>query len=119
MLRVSGFVVKRLFLPLLCAVLLGLAQFGALTHAVWHAHAPGLITTAAAQQHGHDQPAQRAQGDLCAFHAVFGQVLGGAASAPSQLVVGDANVAFVPDYHHPRRDRDVVPAVSRGPPRDA
>lgn len=111
--------VKRLLLPLLCAALLGFAQFGALTHAVWHAHADPAAAGHASghgHDHGREQSPTRSQSDLCAFHAVFAQVLGGTTAAVPAAIDGAAVAQFAAWVYRPRHTREGVPAISRGPP---
>lgn len=108
---------KRYVLSLLCVLVLGVAQYGALTHAVWHVHAPQA--EAAHHQHaGHERhpPASRQQSDLCAFHAIFAQVLGGATATAAAVAAGDAVPVFAAWPYQPRPSVAAVPAVSRGPP---
>lgn len=112
---------SRLFTAVCIAVLL-LVQFGALTHAAWHAHD-------GAHAHGH-QPADRdndaaagdapaspaSQADLCAFDAVFGQVLGGVhACAPLTCTLAPGAVSVL-DIPASRLHAEALSPKSRGPP---
>jgi len=80
-------VAKRAFLHFVCALLLLVAQHGALTHAIWHAQ----DNLAAHQQHdqdsNHDPDEHSRQSQLCGFDLAFGQVLGAASGEAVVLAV--------------------------------
>jgi hypothetical protein len=107
---------RRLFLAV-CTLLLLLAQHTALTHAVWHA----LDVTPAEHEHEHEHrpgTPKSAEGSLCAFHALIGQVLGGggAPDTPCVLYAPSAKVALVdPGLRVVLAARFLAP-LSRGPP---
>ena len=61
---------KRRFTAFFCVFLLLFAQQAALTHAAWHAHHEHASTSRAAAHDG------SLQGELCALHGPFTQVLG-------------------------------------------
>ena len=78
---------KRAALNFLCALLLLVAQHGALTHSVWHLGNP-LPTQEhhdhAGAAHGHDDDGQTSQSKLCDLHAALGTLLtGGCAGQPA------------------------------------
>lgn len=109
----------------LCVTLLLCAQFGALSHAAWHAggHAHAAAHDDAALDHFHDHdgalddesPAGQHAG-LCVFDLAFGQVLGGVhAGAPVLLTVSAGLQSFF-DLPHARLHAEALSPKSRGPP---
>lgn len=110
-----------------CAVLLVIAQFGALTHALWHASGEasehgGISMPVAAHHAGHahdglshdEQPATQAV--LCAFDLAFGQVLGmahGGGLLPLHVAPATVSIPYVPAS---RLRAEVLSPKSRGPP---
>lgn len=113
-------------LPLfVCAALLLWAQFGALTHAVWHAASPvrGHEHAAAADQPlqpagdaTHNDEAPSTQAAICAFDLACGQVLGGVHAGAAPLVVMAATVIISPDVPASRLHAETLTPKSRGPP---
>ena len=82
---------KRSALHFLCALLLLVAQHGALTHSVWH-----LGNPLPAQEHhrhavaaqGHDDDGKTSQSKLCDLHAILGTLLaGGCAGQPAVALI--------------------------------
>ena len=120
-------VLRRSLLQLICIFALLVAQFGALTHAVWHA--PGPPPDRAAHFHpadpghgeddGHDG-GHSSQDRLCSLHALLAAVLGcaGAAAPP---VYGSPGLPAqpAPRQLHFRTGAAVVPFLCRGPPAPA
>ena len=113
-----------------CVVVLLFAQFGALTHAAWHAHADihvidhasdhahehagGANSNVAHDAHDSEQPPGQAA--LCVFDLAFGQVLGGvhACNAPTfTLLQGVETILDVPAS---RLHAEALSPKSRGPP---
>ena len=85
---------RRAFLNFTCAVLLLVAQYGALTHAVWHLHdyfpahqKQGLAGTGAAQQQG--DSGQPSQSRLCDLHFALGALLAGDCGGKTAAVPAD------------------------------
>jgi hypothetical protein len=78
---------KRSALHFLCALLLLVAQHGALTHSVWHLGNPlpaQEYHDHAGAAHGHDDDGQSSQSKLCDLHAALGTLLaGGCAGQPA------------------------------------
>lgn len=110
---------SRLFTALCIAVLL-LVQFGALTHAAWHAHEgahahePGSAAHDGAESEAPAYPASQA--DLCAFDAAFGQVLGGVhACVPLTAALAPGAVSIL-DIPASRLHAEALSPKSRGPP---
>ena len=77
---------QRSFINLVCAVLMLIAQHGALTHAVWH-----LGETLSAEEHlklggdfpGSDRDNGSTQSKLCDLHIVMSSLLAGDCAGPS------------------------------------
>lgn len=114
---------SRLSLAVYIVVLL-CAQFGALTHAAWHAydgtHAHGHVAHdaggAAHDDADGDAPYPASQADLCAFDKAFGQVLGGVhACAPLTYALWPGAAAIV-DLPVSRLHAEALSPKSRGPP---
>jgi hypothetical protein len=116
---------NRRHIHYLCALFLLIAQQGALAHAAWHARVQADEVFAAEYGHNHahhdghahagGEPAD-IQASLCAFDLAFGQVLGGAHGGTTTLVTAELPVTPANYNYTPRRGRDAVPEVSRGPP---
>lgn len=104
----------RALIQVLCALVL-FAQQAALTHAVWHSAAGEAAQRDDAHAYPHERAPARLAG-LCAYDAVFGQVLGGAfatvAAALPNLPVTQAAL----HSPHASSAADVLTPRSRGPP---
>jgi hypothetical protein len=102
---------KRRFTAFFCVFLLLFAQQAALTHAAWHAQLEH--ESHPAQQHDDAS----LQGELCALHGAFTQVLGGVHSDAARV---EAPIAVVNAIAGPT-DRGISITLraprSRGPPR--
>jgi hypothetical protein len=109
---------RRAFSTAACVLLLLFAQFGALTHATWHAHA-GEHTTDPAHGNGdrarHEQ-LPSGQAELCAFDLAFGQVLGGLHAGGALPLAIMAGVETLLDLPVSRLRAEALAAKSRGPP---
>jgi hypothetical protein len=102
-------------LTAVCVFLLLFAQFGALTHAVWHAHA-GIHTHHADDNGAHDDEHPSGQAALCAFDLAFGQVLGGVQSCGAlAFALAPAIESFL-DLPASRLHAEALSPKSRGPP---
>jgi hypothetical protein len=79
---------RRSFIYLVCAVLMLIAQHGALTHAVWH-----LGEGWSVEEHlqldgeslGSDGDSESTQSNLCDLHIVMSSLLAGDCAGPSML----------------------------------
>jgi hypothetical protein len=108
---------RRVFLRIVLAALLLVAQHAAVTHAIWHAsdELAGHL-----HDHGAAHPGEShedsTQAELCGFHLAFGQVLGTAHgnAATFAAPVLDAEHASVADSSC--RHIATVPPQSRSPP---
>jgi hypothetical protein len=80
---------KRALLHFACALLLLVAQHGALTHSVWHLHdhlpAHEQQGSAGAAQHPHDD-GQNSQSRLCDLHFALGALLAGGCGGKAAAV---------------------------------
>ena len=106
--------------PLLCVLLLLVAQQGALSHAVWHVYKTHHAQAYTAYDYdeanpgGSEKPSRLA--DLCAFDLAFGQVLGGTHSACVPLAFAPAIAERVHDLTALRLHAAALSPKSRGPP---
>lgn len=111
-------------LSVVFSFLLLFAQFGALTHAAWHAHADiQTYVHSAAHDHGdaghthNDELPVSHHAELCAFDIAFGQVLGGVhACAALALPITGGEIAAL-DLPVSRLKAEALSPKSRGPPR--
>jgi hypothetical protein len=88
---------RRTTLHFVCALLFLAAQWGALTHAVWHLHNPAA---AHGQQHAsagaHPKGGEQSpQSKLCDLHSVLGVVLGGDCGAQGVAPLADVSHVLV------------------------
>lgn len=98
---------------LACVLLLLVAQQGALTHAIWHAHQTKTTHSPSAIDK-HQTPA--GQASLCAFDLAFGQVLGSAHGSGATLTVIAADIERIHDVPAARLHAEALSPKSRGPP---
>jgi hypothetical protein len=108
----------------ICVFLLLCAQFGALSHSLWHlgkqadsrADAVARLGVQYAADSARHKQLPAGQSELCAFDLAFGQVLGGVhgAGAPAPLLVL-AQDLIAPSLN-PRFTSEAPTAHSRGPP---
>jgi hypothetical protein len=99
-----------------CIVVLLLAQFGALTHAAWHAHA-GVHAHAAHPAHPTDESQRPAsEADLCGFDLAFGQVLGGVHAGGALTFALTQGVVSLLDVPAARLRAAALTPKSRSPP---
>lgn len=102
-----------------CIFALLVAQFGALTHAAWHAHGGMHGPDVAHPGEGdgaHNDELPSGQAELCGFDLAFGQVLGGlhaGGALPLAMVPSVENLFDVPTS---RLRAEALAAKSRGPP---
>ena len=114
---------RRSYLQLVCILLLLVAQYGALTHAVWHAHGrvPAPLHTGTGPANTQDYGAA---GDgqlpspsrLCGFDLAFGEVLGGVHGVCLDFVAVDPDARREAQSMRARHSVEPVSALSRGPP---
>ena len=109
---------RRAVFTAACIFALLFAQFGALTHAAWHAHDGHGSHLANVGEGGgannNEQPSSQAE--LCGFDLAFGQVLGGlhaGGALPLAIVPG---VETLLDLPVARLRAEALAAKSRGPP---
>ncbi len=104
---------KRVFPQLVCILLLLVAQHGALTHAVWHAH-----ESQPAQHERHDNTplSQSGESGLCDFDLAFGQVMGGVCAAAWHLVFSEFDAERIVHLSSTCVAAETPVARSRGPP---
>ncbi len=96
-----------------CVLLLLIAQQGALTHAIWHAHQT-KTTHSYSALNKHQTPA--GQANLCAFDLAFGQMLGTAHGGGTTLTVIAADIERIRDVPVARLHAEALSPKSRGPP---
>jgi hypothetical protein len=104
---------SRLFTAV-CVFLLLFAQFGALTHASWHAaHGDAYVehTSEPADEHAPGQAL------LCAFDLAFGQVLGGVHTGVTLTFALAPGAVSRLDIPAARLHAEALSPKSRGPPR--
>jgi len=106
---------RRAYLQYFCVFLLLVAQQGALTHAVWHAH-DGHHSHAHEQDGAHEDESPSIQSTLCAFDMAFGQVLGGTHGGTMALAYAPIVLERFHDLTTPRLRAEAVSPKSRGPP---
>lgn len=107
---------RRAASSFVCVLFLLFAQFGALTHAVWHAsghaHAQDHVDGGAA----HDDEHAPGQANLCAYDLAFGQVLGGVHAGCAPLLIVATGSESVLDSPASDRHAQTLTPKSRGPP---
>ena len=85
---------KRAFLHFACALLLLVAQHGALTHSVWHLHdhfpAHEQQDSAGAEHHPHDD-GQSSQSRLCDLHYALGVLFAGDCGGKTAAVAAEVS----------------------------
>jgi len=104
---------RRTLLVFACMLLLLVAQQGALTHAIWHAH-QNRSNHSHSVVDKHHAPA--GQASLCAFDLAFGQVLGTAHGGSATLVVIAVDAERIHDLPASRLHAETLSPKSRGPP---
>ena len=116
---------RRFARPLkqLCLMMFVLcAQHTALTHAIWHlsgGERESLVHTQANEKdagaHGESSPGER-EGELCIYHAAFGETLGSALPA-TPLILTAAALEVAHDYTSSGTlQSEAIIALARGPP---
>jgi len=107
--RIAPHTTMRKVTAFIAALLLTFSQQVALTHAAWHAH-----HSQTAPQQGDD--GKSLQGELCALHGAFTQVLGGLHTASAHVpLLHDLTAALAPRWAGCVSLARCVP-LSRGPP---
>ena len=117
----------RRFFHYFCALLLLVAQQGALVHAAWHAGGDAQARDAHAHAHAHaherhahdhedESPTPADLAGLCALDTAFGQVLGGMHGSCAPPVFAEFPATIAGYTFNPRLRAEAVPALSRGPP---
>jgi len=110
---------KRSALHFLCALLLLVAQHGALTHSVWHlgnplpAQEPHRHAVAA---QGHDDDGNTFQSKLCDLHAILGTLLAGGYAGQPVAVFMDLSHELVTKPAIWRVAESTATPRSRAPP---
>ena len=103
---------RALLLGIACAVLL--AQHAGIAHAVWHAYQQ--LPAHEQSTGGEELPYAPEATRLCAFDAVFGQVLGCAPAPENRIAAAAVASAFATAAPHTRATPDTPAPRSRGPP---
>lgn len=111
----------RAFWQFVWIALLLVAQHGALTHAIWHAHE---YLPAHTQESGYESQSsgdrgggpQSPQSELCGFDLAFGQVLGGVHGACQHFVAPGLAAERPVQPLHARWAAAPIFFYSRGPP---
>jgi len=110
---------RRSTLHFLCALLLLVAQHGALTHSVWHlgnqlpAHEHHDSAGAA---HGHDDDGHTSQSKLCDLHAVLGTLLTGGCAGLPAVALTDLSHELASAFATWRVAESTATPRSRAPP---
>jgi hypothetical protein len=110
---------RRAVFAAVCIFALLIAQFGALTHAAWHAHAgqsPDLAHGHDYTNGAHEDEHPSSQADLCAFDLAFGQVLGGVHAGGALPLAMSPGAETLLDVPASRLRAEALAAKSRGPP---
>jgi hypothetical protein len=100
---------QRRSISLVYVFLLLFAQQSAFTHAAWHA-------LGHPQQHQQDKGKASFQGDLCALHSAFSEVLGGVQAGAIPLDVSQGVAEAIPYRSRPSVVLQTHLPLSRGPP---
>jgi hypothetical protein len=113
----SSLPVQRALLRIACALLL-FAQHVGLAHAVLHAykHVPPMQQQDGVQTERSQGPHAPKLSKLCAFDAVFGQVLGAAPPPVHSSAVPPASTETAVQVPHTRVVVEFLAPLSRGPP---
>lgn len=114
---VNSAAMKRRFLTACCIFLLLFAQYGAVTHAIWHAHdaLSHQETTACGDSCGDPEPAPELA-SVCAFDGAFCQVLAGAGAARGPLLDEGPATGSSARLHNAAVTARFLAPLSRGPP---
>ena len=104
-------ILRRGLMQILLAVLLLVAQHGALTHQVRHVH-----DRLPAQTQQQDDKQKSAHAGLCDFHVSFAQLLGAIDCAQLPLRLAAFTVEHHGNHFPPAFPADLVVPASRGPP---
>jgi len=109
---------KRVFLQIVLAALLLVAQHAAFTHAIWHAHdgLAGRVHDTAVVHSGESHDDDSTQAQLCGFHVAFGQVLGTASGNAATFAAPLLDTEHVSNPDLFRLRVAAHPPQSRGPP---
>ena len=110
---------KRAALNFLCALLLLVAQHGALTHSVWHLgdHLPAHEHhDSAGAAHGHDDDGHTSQSKLCDLHAVLGTLLTGGCAGLPAVALTDLSHELASAFATWRVAESTATPRSRAPP---
>lgn len=109
---------KRAWLHFACALLLLVAQHGAITHWVWHLHdhlpAHGQQHDADAASHHDDGPSSQSR--LCDLHFALGTLLSGDCGGQHSLATPALAQALAPHVFAWRSSQPAVTPPSRAPP---
>jgi len=109
---------QRSFLHFACAVLLLIAQHGALTHSIWHLArpAPAQLTALDDEHHSPERNDRSPQSKLCDLHFALGSLLAG--DCPGQAVAHDVALSHRPVATAAvwRAAQPLVTPPSRAPP---
>ena len=108
---------RRALFHCVFAVLLLVAQQGALLHAVWHAHDGQQVQARnACELAKHSDRNTPSQAILCPFDMAFGQVLGGTHGSAQVLAFAPVVFEHIHDLSAPRLQAEALSPKSRGPP---